>query len=100
MTAKERLHRLVDELPDQEAEVALVILERRRDDPMLGVLAAAPVDDEPSTPEEDADAAEALASHGGGESSARMALRQLDRLFTDETTQDSTAAISSERDAR
>jgi len=30
MTAKERLHRLVDELSDQEVEVALMIIERRR----------------------------------------------------------------------
>jgi hypothetical protein len=29
MTAKERLHRLIDELSDQEAEVALMIVERR-----------------------------------------------------------------------
>jgi hypothetical protein len=30
MTAKERLHKLVDELSDQEVEVALMIIERRR----------------------------------------------------------------------
>jgi hypothetical protein len=30
MTAKERLHGLVDELSDQEAEVALLLIERQR----------------------------------------------------------------------
>jgi hypothetical protein len=53
MTTKERLHKLVDELSEQEAEAALVIVERRRDDPMLHALAAAPLDDEPSDADED-----------------------------------------------
>lgn len=34
MTTKERLHKLVDELSEREAEVALVIVERRRDNSM------------------------------------------------------------------
>jgi hypothetical protein len=67
MTTKERLHKLVDELSDQEAEAALVIVERRRDDPMLQALAAAPLDDEPSDPNEDAGADEALAAYRRGE---------------------------------
>jgi hypothetical protein len=33
MTTKEQLHKLVDELSEQEAAAALVIVERRRDDP-------------------------------------------------------------------
>jgi hypothetical protein len=37
---KEQLHKLVDELSEQGAEAALVIVERRRDDPMLGALPA------------------------------------------------------------
>jgi hypothetical protein len=67
MTTKERLHKLVEELSEQEAEAALVIVERRRDDPMLHALASAPIDDEPSSAEEDASAAEALASYRRGE---------------------------------
>jgi hypothetical protein len=67
MTTKERLHKLVDDLSEEEA-AALVIVERRRDDPMLGALASAPRDDEPSDAEEDALAAEALAAHRRGES--------------------------------
>jgi hypothetical protein len=63
MTTKDRLHQLVDELSEQEAEAALVIVERRRDDPMLHALASAPIDDEPSDVEEDASAAEALVAY-------------------------------------
>lgn len=75
MTTKERLHRLVDELSDQEAEAALVIVERRRDDPMLQALAAAPLDDEPSDPDEDASADEALAAYRRGEGISSVDLR-------------------------
>jgi hypothetical protein len=67
MTTKERLHKLVDELSDQEAEAALVIVERRRDDAMLRALAAAPMDDEPSDSDEDASAADALDAYRRGE---------------------------------
>jgi len=74
MSTKERLHNLVDELSEREAELALVIVERRRDDPMLRALAAAPLDDEPSDPDQDASAAEALEAyrHGGAVSSADL----------------------------
>lgn len=69
MTTKERLHKLVDELSDQEAEAALVIVERRRDDPMLHALAAAPLDDEPSGADEDVSTAEALDAYRAGKAS-------------------------------
>ncbi len=75
MTTKERLHKLVDELSDQEAEAALVIVERRRDDPMLHALAAAPLDDEPSNADEDASAAEALDAYRRGEGMSTDELR-------------------------
>lgn len=45
MTAKERLRELIDQLSEQEAEVALVVVEDRLDDPMLHALARAPLDD-------------------------------------------------------
>jgi hypothetical protein len=66
--------KLVDELSEREAEVALVIVERRRDDPMLGALAAAPLDDEPTDLDQDASAAEVLEAyrHGDGVSSANL----------------------------
>ncbi len=72
MTTKERLHKLVDDLSEQEAAAALVIVERRRDDPMLQALAAAPLDDETSDAEEDASAAEALAARGESVSSEEL----------------------------
>jgi hypothetical protein len=75
MTTRERLHKLVDELSEQEAEAALVIVERRRDDPMLQALAAAPVDDEPTDAEEDASVEEALASYRRGEAVGSEELR-------------------------
>jgi hypothetical protein len=76
MTTKERLHKLVDELSEQEAEAALVIVERRREDPMLQALAAAPADDEPSDAEEDAGATEALAAYRRGEAVGAEDLRR------------------------
>lgn len=76
MTTKERLHKLVDELSEQEAETALVIVERRRDDPMLGALAAAPDDDEPAGADEDAGVDEALASYQRGEAVGSEELRR------------------------
>jgi hypothetical protein len=52
MTARERLHKIVDELPEPDAERALQALERWRDDPVALALAAAPFDDESESTEE------------------------------------------------
>ena len=52
MTAKERLHQLIDQLPDSAlpaAEEALICLS----DPMVQALQEAEEDDEPTTPDED-----------------------------------------------
>lgn len=67
MTTKERLHALVDELTEAEAAATLLITERSRDDAMLQALAGAPVDDEPSSSEEDSSAREALDSYHQGQ---------------------------------
>ncbi|MHB8471212.1 MAG: hypothetical protein ACYDCH_15890 [Gaiellaceae bacterium] len=67
MTAKERLRNLVEDLSEEEAAAALPIVERRRIDPMLQALAAAPSDDEESTPDEDATARDALVEYERGE---------------------------------
>jgi hypothetical protein len=75
MTTKERLHKLVDDLSEQEAEAALVIVERRRDDPMLSALASAHTDDEPSDQDEDVSAADALAAYHRGEAVPSKELR-------------------------
>lgn len=67
MTAKERLRDLVEGLSEEEAATALPIVERWRADKMLQALAAAPPDDEESTPEEDAVSRDALAEYERGE---------------------------------
>lgn len=58
MTVKDRLHRVVDEMTDDEAEATLRRLEILRSDPLVRFLDAAPIDDEPVTPEEEAAIAE------------------------------------------
>jgi hypothetical protein len=67
MTAKERLRNLVDELSEQEAAEALALFEQRSDDPMVQALDNAPIDDEPSSEEEDASAHEAFEEYKRGE---------------------------------
>jgi len=49
VTPKERLHRLVDELSDQEADDAVRYIVQRRDDPVIAAFRDAPEDDEPLT---------------------------------------------------
>lgn len=55
MTEKERLHALVDDLPDPEVHTALRFVEYLRmetSDPVERALAEAPFDDEPLTAED------------------------------------------------
>ncbi len=54
MTAKEKLRVVVEELSESEAEGALDYIASRRHDELGALLDSAPVDDEPSTPEEEA----------------------------------------------
>jgi hypothetical protein len=71
MGSRERLHRLVEELPEQEVPPAERFLEYLRNvgsDPVVRAFLAAPVDSEPLTPE-DRHAirdAEAEIDRGGG----------------------------------
>ncbi len=70
MTVKERLHRLVDELPESELHTAERFLEYVRVaslDPIMQALMAAPEDDEPTTPEENLGAQEAWQEYLRGE---------------------------------
>lgn len=73
MTTKEALHRLVDQLPDDgeelEAVRAVLIehLKQPEDDPVPRAIRSAPLDDEPTTPEEEAAAARAWAAYQRGE---------------------------------
>ncbi len=53
MTTREKLHRIVDELPEEELEATLDAIETRSDDPMIRRLGdAAPEDEEISDDEE------------------------------------------------
>ncbi len=70
MIDKEKLHRLIDELPERELLPAERFLEYLRDrgvDPLLKALANAPIDDEPETEEERAAVEEAKAEIARGE---------------------------------
>jgi hypothetical protein len=54
MTAKEKLRQAIEELSEAEAQDALgYIAERRGRDGLSELLDSAPIDDEPTTPEED-----------------------------------------------
>ncbi len=64
-TAREELHALVDGLPEKRARLLLRAL--RSGDATLVALALAPEDDEPTTPEEDDGAADALNEYRRGE---------------------------------
>jgi hypothetical protein len=66
MTTKERLHQRVDAIPNEGLQAARQALERLVD-PFLLALAIAPIDDEPSTPKEDAGAEEAWQEYLRGE---------------------------------
>ena len=62
MSIKEDVHRIIDELPESDLEKLLHHLEMVRAakrDPFIHALMDAPIDDEPTMPEEDAGAAEA-----------------------------------------
>ena len=52
MTTKERLHRLVEDLSDGEADSALRFIAGQHEDPLLRATANAPEDDEPLTAED------------------------------------------------
>ncbi len=66
MTVKERLHRVVDEMTDEQAEATLRRIDALREDPLLRFLDAAPLEDEPVSADEEAAVAEAEADHVAG----------------------------------
>ena len=68
MAIKDDLHRLVDELPEDELPAAKRFLQYLCDvgDPVLRALIEAPVDDEPETEEERAAVAEAYEDWAAG----------------------------------
>jgi len=72
VTTKEALHRLIDELPDDEAERLLRALQTM--DPVLRAIELAPEDDEPLTDEERASIRAARAAVARGEVISHEAL--------------------------
>ena len=67
VTTKDALHRLIDELPDDALPGVERYLSAIRDDPMVRTLVAAPLDDEPTSPEDDASAREAIECYHRGD---------------------------------
>jgi hypothetical protein len=63
---KERLHRLVEQIPEGEVHTAERFLEYLAVDPVLRSLMNAPEDDEPVTPEEEEAVREALEDVAAG----------------------------------
>lgn len=84
MTVKERLHQLVDELPEGRAtlaaEKALIHLTQIAEDPVLRALMNAPFDDEVETEEEQIAVAEGLADLERGDVVSDEELRRELRL--------------------
>lgn len=66
VTVKDRLRKVVEEMTDEEAEITLRDIDARRADPVLRLIDGAPLDDEPTTPEDDVAAAEAYAEAEAG----------------------------------
>jgi hypothetical protein len=66
MTAKEKLLERVEGLSEEEADVALLLVGRRLDDPLLRAIAGAAEDDEPWDEEDEAAVAEVEADRAVG----------------------------------
>ena len=68
MATKEALHKLIEELPEDEIQAATLYLQhlQNRNDPVLAALLNAPEDDEPETEYERQAVAEAMAELEAG----------------------------------
>jgi Asp/Glu/hydantoin racemase len=66
VTTKERLHKLVDELSEPEADDALRYIAARRDDPLVAAFDDAPEDEELFTDEDREALAEVQADRAAG----------------------------------
>lgn len=78
MTTRDKLHRLVDELPEEELEGTLELIASRREDPVVAIFRDAPEDDEPLTSEEEAALAEADADVAAGRT---VPLEEVERRY-------------------
>ena len=66
MSTKDRLHKLVDELSEQEANDALLYIAQRHEDPMIAAFRGAAVDDEAVTGADEEALAEVQADRAAG----------------------------------
>jgi hypothetical protein len=66
VTARERLHQLVEELSEQEADDALRYILQRPEDPVIAAFRDAPEDDEPFTAADEDSLAEVQADRTAG----------------------------------
>jgi hypothetical protein len=66
MTAKEKLRAAVEALSEEQASVALRLLEQREEDPVIAAFRDAHEDDEPWTEDDEAAAAEGRADIAAG----------------------------------
>lgn len=66
MTIKERLHKLVDELTEAEAERAFTLVEGEHEDPVIAAFHDAPEDDEPWSDQDETAMAEVEADRATG----------------------------------
>ena len=67
MTTKERLHQLVDEITEQQADDALRYLAGRHDDPVTAAFREAPLDDKAVTEADELALAEVRADRAAGD---------------------------------
>jgi hypothetical protein len=68
MTAKDKLHQVIEDLSELEAEQMLELIARRRErDPVVEAFENAPIDDEPFTEEDERALEEGLVAYRRGE---------------------------------
>ncbi len=76
---KERLHKIVDELSEREADDALRYIAEQRTDPMIAAFRDAPEDDEPVTAVDEAALAEVEADRAAG--APRISFAEIKRKY-------------------
>jgi hypothetical protein len=82
MLPRERVHQLIEDLPESELPAVEQFIKQRRDaaDPFLRAVANAPEDDEPLSPEDEAAIEEGLDAIERGEVISQDELRRTLRL--------------------
>jgi hypothetical protein len=78
VTTREKIHKLVDELPEADLDPVAEILISRGEDPVIAAFRDAPEDDEPWTDEDETAAAEGRADIAAGRT---VSLEEIKREF-------------------